>query len=202
MAGFRCALCNNDMLAAMDSEEAMIEGHRLVGHLKCRACGLLYTPRRRQEHELVHHPHACEDCDSRFTTDSNLARHRSRAHRKYACPLCPIDQQQDARYDGADTLRRHVESTHHAREIYKCTQCNKVSVSEANHRRHLAIFHHKECPYCQDQEEDVVNGVDGCHRYATTAQLREHIATTHNPTCPHFKIQHYDVMQKIQKWSL
>ena len=53
--GFRCTLCNNDMLAAMDGEEATLEGHRLVGHLKCRACGKLHTPRRRREHAMAMH---------------------------------------------------------------------------------------------------------------------------------------------------
>ena len=180
MAGvaFRCTTCNNDLLAPMDGEESTLQTHREIPHLKCEVCNKFYTPRRRQDHELMYHSHKCDICSKTFTQAANLSRHKTMVHRRYQCPFCPVSSMREF-HNGPAALQAHVERSHHGKAAHHCDDCNSVYSSEANYKRHVAIVHKKQCVYCDE--------VDGRHpRFTNTAQLRQHMATTHNQHVCHF----------------
>ena len=175
---FRCTTCNNDLLAPMDGDEVTLQLHREIPHLKCDECNKFYTPRRRQDHELLYHAQMCDICSKKFTKAANLSRHKHKVHRRYQCPFCPVSRMNEF-HNGPAALQAHVERSHHGKVAHHCDDCNSVYSSEANYRRHVAIFHKKQCVYCDE--------VDGRHpRFANTAQLRQHVATTHNEHVCHF----------------
>ena len=191
-SSFRCTTCNNDLLVPMDGDESTLQRHRLLRHLKCRSCNKHYTPRRQREHELLYHQHACDRCQSRFTSAANLSRHKRKMHRSYACPLCPVSMVRVV-YDGPALLNRHVSDRHHGKTVHHCDQCNSVYTSEANYRRHVAIVHKRQCVYCHDDDEvddgtrrGGGGGGGGGARFATVGQLRQHIATSHSQHVCHF----------------
>ena len=175
---FRCTTCNNDLLAPMDGDELTLQLHREIPHLKCDECNKFYTPRRRQDHELLYHAHTCDICSKKFTKAANLSRHKHKVHRRYQCPFCPVSRMNEF-HNGPAALQAHVERSHHGKVAHHCDDCNSVYSSEANYRRHVAIVHKKQCVYCDE--------VDGRHpRFTNTAQLRQHVATTHNEHVCHF----------------
>ena len=178
MVAFRCTTCNNDLLAPMDGEELTLQTHREIPHLKCEDCNRFYTPRRRQDHELMYHSHRCDICSKTFTKAENLSRHKNKVHRRYQCPFCPVSRMNEF-HNGPAALQSHVERSHHGKAAHHCNDCNSVYASEGNYRRHVAIIHKKQCVYCDE--------VDGRQpRFANTAQLRQHVATTHNEHVCHF----------------
>ena len=184
---FTCTVCDRVLQPHASGAESSLGGHSSLRHVKCTACHRYYTPQRFGEHELLYHNYPCELCASRFTSEANLSRHKSRLHRRYTCPLCPRHVSTSSSYNGVADLQAHVDSAHSGHNVYHCRQCSKVFTNSANLSRHVAIVHSRECVYCDD-DGDEEDGGGGRRRpkFATDAQLRQHIVTTHNHNVCHF----------------
>ena len=179
-----------NLLAPLSGNEATLQRHRELPHLKCTMCTRYFTERRREEHIVKYHRHACNMCSKRFTKASNLTRHKNKVDRRYQCPFCPVSMI-DTFHDGPAVLHRHVTENHHGKTVHHCDGCNSVFSSEANYKRHIAILHNKQCTYCGDNGVDTVDGGDRYNRlpkFATVQKLRQHVATTHNQNVCNFVV--------------
>ena len=183
MEDYTCTVCDRVLQPHASGAESSLPGHSAIRHVRCTACHRYYTPQRLGEHELLYHKFPCELCASRFTSATNLLRHKSRIHRPYTCPLCPQSHDTSV-YNGVADLQAHVDSVHSGQNVYHCQQCSKVFTTSANLARHVAIVHSRECVYCCD--DDDVDGSARRPKFATDAQLRQHIVTTHNHNVCHF----------------
>ena len=193
---FRCTTCNTDLLAPMDGGGLTLQTHREIPHLKCEDCNRCYTPRRREDHDLMYHSHRFDLCSKTFTKVANLSRHKNKVHRRYQCPFCTVSRMNEF-HNGPAALQNHVERTHHGKAAHHCNDCNSVYATEGNCRRHMAIVHKKQCVY--SMKSMVVSHVlQPLHSFDSTWQQPIiNMCVIFVGTCLHLVKAYTDIRQNI-----
>ncbi len=171
--------------------------------LRCKTCFSLFSNIGNLNHHIldVHNPdaariHKCEFCTKSYKKRLLLDDHIAAVHqgkRKYGCRIC------NATFTCMGNRGRHEKSVHGSQEKkFKCTQCSRAYLNEANLKRHFKThtgikeFVCLECndaffTKCELKRHNLKHSRIKDHKchicnaaYGARGALKQHLANKHN----------------------
>ena len=146
-----------------------------VKHSKCSGCRcwredndfLNDKGRKLKTCNVCRDKYKCDECDSKFGTNSNLQKHILTVHRKeqnYSCSECEYKTGQNG------SLQKHIKTVHKKEQNYSCEECDKKFGTNGHLQSHIKTVHLKEQNYsCKECDS----------KFGTNGNLQIHIRTVH-----------------------
>ncbi|XP_051869953.1 zinc finger protein 142 [Pristis pectinata] len=102
-----------------------------------RTCRLTFqTTAEVDEHQRVHYPFRCDQCDVMCSNAKLLAQHKKRSRlrtKKSKCELCPFES------CGPRDLNKHYSAKHRDKTAYACNRCDFISRYRKVLKKHLTL---------------------------------------------------------------
>ena len=123
----QCTFCGKEFKIQTYLDYHIQITHKAVdGEFKCKFCPKICKSKisLKGHEKQVHGPKnkACDKCDQKFTTFSDLKKHRNRIHlkiMKFNCDIC------NKNLASKMSLKNHKDSVHEGKKSYKCELCLK-----------------------------------------------------------------------------